>query len=174
MVDAKRRISQKPFNGETIQFQAMLLDFSANGLNVFMKQDDSDGSIRLPLKMFNRNSLYDLRRADLGEVLTLRMGSKVFKKIGLLELRSNTETATKEVTMENLDTTNQEDEGFAIDLPEPKEVDTTKLLPYQVFAKMRELGTLYDELKGEYVIFSMKGPRLHMRPRGNAEASEYK
>ena len=117
--------------------------------------------------MVDEGSLVTLSTVMKGDKITLHIAQGICIDRGLCIVTMN---RAKETTMDNVTI----DEGFSIDLPEEVKKDPTKLEPHEVFAKMRELGTLYDELKNEYVIFSMTGKRLHMRPRGNAEASEYK
>ena len=157
MVNIKRRLGTTPFYGPTYTFQAMVVGFSDNKKNVYVKQDEVEGCFQLPIKMFDENSLYLLKRTELNKVITLKMGTKIAKKVGLKIILDNDQPKKENVVM-------PEAETFEITEEEDTPVDPNMLTVAQVNAKLQVMGQLHDELRdGKYVVFSMSGNKMQAR-----------
>jgi len=157
----------KCWSGETYRFQAKVLGFHKDLKSVYVQQDNKRGPFSLPLRMFTKSSVGILKSITVfGEVVSLRIATGIARKERLKILINNKHT--KESVIMN------GDYDYNIEQPEPDKKDANKLAYSEVLEKCHQLGKLYNELKnGDYVIFSMSGRKLNMRPKGGHEASEF-
>ena len=166
MVNLKRFKHIDYWRGETYKVYATFHAPHKKGKSFIIHQKNNRG-IYIPYSMVDKESLGVLETAYQGEDITLRIARGICGDRGLCIVSQNPEKGTP--IMPSID-----EESFVIEEPEVPRTDPTRLKMHEVLAKMQELGALYGELKaGDYVIFSIKGNRLYMRPRGNAEADQF-
>lgn len=149
----KRNIRVHPWYGETHTFQAMIVGFHQGYRSVYVKQDEEHGDFRLPLKMFDEESIHTLKRIDIGKVATLRMATGIAKKAGVKILTSGEKKES--VVMS---------EKFQVTEEDSAPVDPNRMTVAEIHDKLSIMGEIHDMLRDEgYVAFSMSGNKMQAR-----------
>jgi hypothetical protein len=156
---------------EVFKVNAVLVGFIHNN-KTFVVCQETGVEKQLPVRLVCENSLFNLKRAFIGETIYFLMATGMCKKAGLKTLSGNGEIKKENVTM-TIDQETAANLGIDVGPEEVSPRDPNKLTPEEILTKMAQLGELYKELKDEYVIFTMSGKDLKQRPRGSYKAEVY-